>query len=208
MIGVIDHGMGNIRSVLNAFEAIGKTALRISDPKTLGTVSAIVLPGVGAFRDGMANLRNSGFIEALDEEVQNRGKPFLGLCLGLQLLAEYGTEHGDHAGLGWISGSCKRLAVPPKDPDLRVPHIGWNDVRFSTGEGIYRELGESQSFYFVHSYVLHPDDPSIVTGRCDHGENFVASIQSGHIFATQYHPEKSQAAGLKVLSNWCELAQC
>jgi len=208
VIGVIDYGMGNLRSVLNAFDAIGKTARSVSEPTILESVSAIVLPGVGAFSDGMANLRDRGFVTALDEEVRRKGKPFLGLCLGLQLLAEKGTEHGDHTGLGWIAGTCKRIAVPPKNPDLRVPHIGWNDVEFSQDDGIYRDLGEAQAFYFVHSYVMHPDDPSIVTGRCDHGENFAASIQLGHVSATQYHPEKSQGAGLKVLSNWCDLARC
>ena len=131
--------------------------------------------------------------------MRQRGKPFLGLCLGQQLLAATGTEHGAHLGLGWIAGSVDRLAP---GAGLRIPQIGWNDVQFTPGSRMYAGLGESRNFYFVHSYVLLPQDASLVNGVCEHGQSFAASIESGNIWATQYHPEKSQKAGLAVLKNF------
>src|SRR5262249_39663385 len=127
MIGIIDYGMGNLRSVANAFSAIGADARVVSTPAALFEAQGIVLPGVGAFGDGMRNLHERGFVEALEHEVRRGGKPLLGLCLGLQLLAERGSEYGDHRGLGWISGRVDRLQ--PENASLRIPHIGWNDVR-------------------------------------------------------------------------------
>lgn len=196
---IIDYGMGNLRSVMNAFESLGCPAQVVHHSEELRMGERIVLPGVGAFGDGMNNLRAGGWLEALEEEVKQKGKLFLGLCLGMQLLATTGTEHGEYAGLGWIPGVAKRICT--SDPMLRVPHIGWNDVRFVKRDGLYAGLGDSQTFYFVHSYVLSPTDPAVVSGLCVHGEEFVASVEADNIFATQFHPEKSQKAGLAVLRN-------
>jgi glutamine amidotransferase len=198
-LAIVDYGMGNLRSVANALAAIGARADVTRDPEELRAADGIVLPGVGAFADGMRNLREGGWVPALEEQVVEKGKPFLGLCVGLQLLATKGTEHGESDGLGWIPGVVKRIATSDA---LRVPHIGWNDVRFARRNGLYAGLEDSASFYFVHSYVLLPDDPAVVSGRCEYGEDFAASIEMDNIHATQYHPEKSHHAGLTVLRNF------
>jgi len=199
-IAIIDYGMGNLRSVANAFEAIGATPEICDRPETIEGADRIVLPGVGAFGDGMESLRKRGWIETLEDEVRRKGKPFLGLCLGLQLLATAGEEHGAHSGLGWIPGKVERF--PDNDPALRVPHIGWNDVVFSEGSRLFEGLGAGGVFYFVHSFVFRPDDPALVSGRCSYGIDFCASVEKDNIFATQFHPEKSQKKGLAVLKNF------
>lgn len=196
---IINYGMGNLRSVANAFAAIGCEAFVSDRPKDLYCAERIVLPGVGAFGDGMNNLRNSGWIEALEEEVCQKGKLFLGLCLGMQLLATTGTEHGLRNGLNWIKGSVERIR---SEESIRIPHIGWNDVRFEKTNGLYSGLGDKQTFYFVHSYILHPEESRSVSGICNYNIDFVASIEIDNIYATQFHPEKSQKAGLSVLKNF------
>ena len=195
--------MGNLRSVANAFEALGCLVNVSNHPADLKTADRIVLPGVGAFGDGMHNLQAFGWIDALEEEVRYKGKPFLGLCLGMQLLATTGTEYGLHPGLNWIRGIVVR--IPSDDPTIRVPHIGWNDVSFIKKGGLYAGLGDSCVFYFVHSYVLRPEDPEVTSGVCSFGTEFVASVEMGNIWATQYHPEKSHGGGLKVLQNFLNL---
>lgn len=203
MIGVINYGMGNLRSVVNAFTAVGASVELMDDPAHLQRVNRVVLPGVGAFGDGIRTLRSAGWVEALDEEVRRKGKLFLGICLGMQLLATVGTEHGRHTGLGWVSGSSLRL---PAADGLRLPHIGWNDVSFTQSRGLYKGLTSPQSFYFVHSYTLQPDNSSVITGITEYGADFVASVEVDNVFATQFHPEKSHRAGLTVLKNFLELA--
>ncbi len=198
-VAIVNYGMGNLRSVSNAFEAIGAAPEVCDRPEALQHADRIVLPGVGAFGDGMARLRERGWIEALEDEVRRKAKPFLGLCLGLQLLATVGEEHGTHAGLDWIPGRAVRL--PDDDPPLRIPHIGWDDVVFSGGR-LYCGMGESGVFYFVHSFVFRPDDPDLVSGSCSYGVDFCASVEKDNIFATQFHPEKSQKKGLAVLKNF------
>ncbi|HSI10802.1 MAG TPA: imidazole glycerol phosphate synthase subunit HisH [Chthoniobacter sp.] len=204
MIAIIDYGMGNLGSVANAFQVLGAEAKIVADPAALRDASGIVLPGVGAFGDGMRNLHERGFVEEMQAQVVEGGKPFLGLCLGLQLLGTTGFEHGTHAGLGWVPGVVDRLAVPG---DLRVPHIGWNDVRFVKTDGVYAGLGDKQVCYFVHSYAFQPEDRSVISGVCDYGVEFVASIACGNIHATQFHPEKSHKAGLAMLRNWSNLTK-
>lgn len=200
---IIDYGMGNLRSVANAFGALGQDA-RISDnPADLSQADRIVLPGVGAFGDAMQNLTTRGFLEPLEKEVIQKGKFFLGLCLGLQLLATTSSEHGLHQGLNWIPGKVEKIKADQSS--LRVPHIGWNDVQFKKKNGLFNNLGEKQAFYFVHSFALHPEDSSVVSGVCDYGTNLVASIEKGNILATQFHPEKSQKAGLTLLKNFINL---
>jgi glutamine amidotransferase len=194
--------MGNLRSVVNAIEALGHQAVIASHPKALREATSIVLPGVGAFGDGMRLLEVNGWLEGLHCEVKAKGKPFLGLCLGMQLLGTSSTEHGEHQGLNWVPGVVQRL--DSSDGAIRIPHVGWNDVRFVKDNGLYRNLGTERTFYFVHSYVLTPDDPSVVSGLSTYGGTFAASVEVDNICGTQFHPEKSQAAGLAVLRNFLE----
>lgn len=195
-------GMGNIRSVANALIALNCDIKILEDVHGLSEAERIVLPGVGAFGDAMRHLREGNWIEPLEREVLKKGKIFLGICLGLQVLGTTGTEHGLHQGLNWIPGKVDRLQVSPK---LRIPHVGWNNVLFQIRTGFYSDLGETQAFYFVHSYALEPEDKSVVSGVCEYGTVFTASIQKDNIIATQYHPEKSQKAGLAVLKNFLKM---
>lgn len=200
MIAIIDVNYGNQRSVLNAFTAIGADVRLTRDHADLRNARALVLPGVGAFADGMAALERYDLIALLRREVLDAGKPFLGICVGLQLLATVGLEHGETPGLGWIPGSVLPLDVG--NPPLRVPHVGWNDVRFLRTDGLYAGMGEKAAFYFVHSYALRPEHPAVVSGVTNYGEDFTASLESANIAATQFHPEKSHHTGLKLLENW------
>ena len=204
-LAIINYGMGNLQSVANAFSVLGCQAQVTSRPEDLRMAERIVLPGVGAFGDGMDALQAAGWIDVLEEEVRHKGKPFLGLCLGMQLLATTGTEHGRHAGLNWIPATVER--IESDDPAIRVPHIGWNDVWFSKKDGLYSGLGDSEVFYFVHSYVLCSEDTTVISGFCSHGIEFAASVEMDNILATQYHPEKSQKAGLKVLQNFLNMGR-
>ncbi len=205
MIAIVDYGLGNLQSVLNAFAAVGAEACVTAEGARLRAADAIVLPGVGAFGDGMANLRARGLVDVLEEEVLQKGKPFLGLCLGLQLLATVGYEHGEHRGLGWIPGQVERIPIPEHEPEVRVPHIGWNEVTPTPPSALYAGIEGTPSFYFVHSYVLRPKDPDVVSATCVHGTEFVASIERENVYATQFHPERSHRAGLTLLRNFATL---
>lgn len=200
MIAIIDYGMGNLQSIKNALDLLYPSVAVIKNPSDLKRAKAIVLPGVGAFADGMRNLRQNGFLPVLKEEVLVKKKPYLGICLGMQFLAEKSHEHGVHEGLGWINGEVKRLN--PCNGDFKIPHVGWNDVKIRSNSNLYQGIGEIGTFYFVHSYALDPANKSIITGVCDHGQEFVASIQQENIFGVQFHPEKSQGAGMKLLKNF------
>lgn len=204
MIGIVDYGMGNMHSVGSAFQAIGREILLVTEPEQLRDVASIVLPGVGSFGDAMENLRARRLIGELETQVLANRKPFLGICLGLQILATTGFEHGEHAGLGWVPGTVEKLPASIGDQPLRVPHIGWNEVHATAGDGLYAGLGDEPAFYFVHSYVLKPNGPATINGACHYGVDFAASITSGNIAAVQFHPEKSHRAGLRLLRNWCE----
>lgn len=199
-VGIIDYGMGNLNSVYNAFISLGADTFIAREAKDLAGAGYIVLPGVGAFGDGMNNLQSAKWIESLENEVHKEGKPFLGICLGMQLLATWGSEHGRHKGLDWIPGTVERIASD--DPLIRVPHIGWNDVRFIKKDGLYQALPDSGCYYFVHSYVLAPDNKEAISATFSYGNDFVASIEVNNINAVQYHPEKSQKFGLAVLKNF------
>ncbi|MTD94675.1 imidazole glycerol phosphate synthase subunit HisH [Hyphomicrobium sp. xq] len=206
MIAIIDYGMGNVRSVLNACESLGVTTEVTSDPERLAAANGLILPGVGAFPDGMKALRERDLVRVLNREVIECRKPVLGICLGMQMFASQGTEHGDHEGLGWIKGVVTLMDVPAGLPDVRLPHIGWNTVHFTKSDGMYAGTSKEADFYFVHSYVLVPDDPTVVSGECEHGARFVASVQHENIWATQFHPEKSHKNGLALLGNWFKSA--
>ncbi|HEY9619563.1 MAG TPA: imidazole glycerol phosphate synthase subunit HisH [Crinalium sp.] len=204
-VAIIDYGMGNLRSVANAISSLNYSVLITNEPKALTEASHIILPGVGAFGDAMHNLQTQGWISVLETEVREKGKPFLGICLGMQLLATLGTEYGEHKGLDWISGTVERLE--PLDDSIRIPHIGWNDAKLLKKDGLYVGLKDTPTFYFVHSYVLVPEDKSVVSSITSHGLDFVSGIEVGNIYATQFHPEKSQKAGLSVLRNFLEACE-
>jgi glutamine amidotransferase len=204
MIAVIDYGMGNLRSVLNAFEAIGHPATLTRSGEDLRRAHAIVLPGVGAFGDGMRNLEALGIVPTLTEEVRVKGKPYLGICLGMQFLASRSLEWGGYPGLGWIPGVVQRLE--PAEREAKVPHIGWNELRFPRESVLYAELEEPPVYYFVHSYHFVPatESAQTVTATCWHGETVTASVESGNVYGVQFHPEKSQRVGLRLLRNFAE----
>ncbi len=204
MIGIIDYGLGNVISVQAAVQRLGHPAELIGDPGRLGTADKLVLPGVGAFGDGMRNLRERGFVEPLTRRVMEDRVPFLGICLGFQLIARESTEYGLNAGLGWIDARVVRLT--PADTGLRIPHVGWNGLAQKSASPLFREIPEDALFYYVHSYCMRPADSSVVTGECDYGGPFTASVGRDNIHAVQFHPEKSQRHGLKLLENFLTAA--
>jgi len=201
MIAIIDYQMGNLRSVQKAFERVGHAAAVTADPRTLEQADRLVLPGVGAFADAIAELRRRDLIEPICAAISG-GKPFLGICLGLQLLFDVSYEDGEHKGLGVIPGEVRRFNVPP---EYKVPHMGWNQVELRRRAPIFAGVEEGAHFYFVHSYYVVPKDRNIVAGEASYPESFCAAIWRDNLFATQFHPEKSQAAGLQLLRNFAEL---
>ena len=207
MIVVVDYGVGNLRSVANAFDAIGQPVTVSSDVRALRDAAGIVLPGVGAFPEGMRRLHAAGVVDALHEEVQGQGKPFLGICLGMQFLADASTEGEGARGLGWIPGTVRRLE--PGHPRFKVPHIGWNELTLTRESTLYADLGEDPVYYFVHGYhfVPSPEASDVVTATCAHGETFAASVERGNVFGVQFHPEKSQRVGLRILENFVALVR-
>lgn len=201
-VAIINYELGNLRSVQNALEFLGAESFIAQSPGELEGASHIILPGVGAFGDGMKILNERGWTMHILEQAHEKKKPFLGICLGMQLLAESGAEHGIHKGLGLIKGAVEKMKA---GPEIRIPHIGWNAVSALPGSAMYDGLADGQDFYFVHSYILNPADQSIISGRCMHGEKFVASVEQGNIWGAQFHPEKSQKPGLVLLKNFLKL---
>jgi len=202
MIAVVDYGAGNMQSVVNGFEVLGADIAIAHEPQMLADADAIVLPGVGAFGEGMKHLLDAGFVPALNREVLEKKKPFLGICLGLQFLGEASEEHGVHEGLGWIKGRV--VAIPRTDASIKIPHMGWDDVKVLKKDGLFAGFPQDPICYFVHSYhfAVAQEDANAVAGICEYGVPFVAAIEKENIWATQFHPEKSQKAGLKVLENF------
>lgn len=199
---IVDTGVANRYSIMNAFRHIGCDPVLSSAPDEIRQASKLVFPGVGAFAPGMRSLHNRGLIDVLTEQVMQKGVPILGICLGLQLMAQMSFEDGETPGLGWIEGNIRRLA--PRDSSLKVPHVGFNTVRIHPDSRLFRGLPPDSDFYFVHSYYLDCDS-QIVTGTFDYGDSYTAAIERGNIFATQFHPEKSQSAGLTVLRNFAAM---
>jgi glutamine amidotransferase len=200
MVGVVDYGMGNLLSVVNALAVLGANVAVCQQPEQLSQCDRLILPGVGAFGDCMVNLHKSGMVDALDQVVRKMGRPMLGICLGMQALAGSSQEHGTHAGLGWIDAEV--VPIAQEDPNLRVPHMGWNDICVHTELPLFHGLPESPEFYFVHSFIVRCHDRSVVAAECAYGTPFVAAVVKNNVAATQFHPEKSQYCGLKVLSNF------
>jgi glutamine amidotransferase len=202
MIAIIDYGMGNLRSVQKAFEHTGHAATITNDPAVLADATRLVLPGVGAFRDAIAALEARQLVEPIRSAIAS-GKPFLGICLGLQLLFDRSFEDGEYQGLGVLPGDVVRFDLPA---EYKVPHMGWNQVRFRSRPPVFAGVEENAHFYFVHSYYVVPRDPAVIATETDFSRPFCSSIWRGNLFATQFHPEKSQDTGLSVLKNFAELA--
>lgn len=200
MIAIVDYGMGNLHSVSKAFETIGEEVIITNKKADLEKAEGIVLPGVGAFGKGIENLKKYDLIEVLDKEILIKKKPLLGICLGMQLLAEESEEFGKHKGLGWIPAKIRRFNL--KNQSLRVPHVGWNNINLIQNSVLFKNIKNETNFYFVHSYFMDCQDHAKIIAECDYGERFTAAVQKENIFGIQFHPEKSQSAGLKVLENF------
>lgn len=200
MIVMIDYGAGNIRSVAKAFETLGADIIVTDDPLDLAKADKIVLPGVGAFGQAADALYNKKLVPAILEEV-DKGKPFLGICIGFHVLMQKGEEDPGHPGIGLIRGTVPRFIVK----DLKVPHLGWNQVAQVRDSPIWKDIPDTSFFYFAHSYHVWPEDESIAIGRTDYGIDVISAIQRENIFGIQFHPEKSQKWGLKVLKNFIDL---
>ena len=201
MIAIVDYQMGNLRSVQKAFEHVGHEATITSDPGELDRADRVVLPGVGAFQDAFAEIGRRDLIAPIRAAIDS-DKPFLGICLGLQLLFDVSYEDGEHEGLGIIPGRVVRFQIPD---GYKVPHMGWNEVAFSAPSPLMEGVADGSHFYFVHSYYVDPSDQSVVAGTAEYPEPFCAMIRRGNLFATQFHPEKSQSQGLQLLKNFAEM---
>ena len=201
MIAIIDYGMGNLRSVQKGFEKVGHDAVVTRDPAEVKRAEKIVLPGVGAFEDAIAELNRLGLTNSILRAIDS-GKPFLGICLGLQLLFERSYENGEHAGLGVLKGEVVRFDLPP---EYSVPHMGWNQAIIRRRPPIFDGIEDGSHFYFVHSFYVVPEEDEVIAVEADYHKPFCAMVWRDNLFATQFHPEKSQADGLKILKNFAEL---
>jgi len=200
MIGIVDCGIGNIASVENALIRLGCDAERLTEPGKMHTYDRLVLPGVGSFQYAMGSMQDAGWVDAIHVYAAS-GRPVLGICLGMQLLFSRGLEHGDTAGLGLIPGEVRVLEP---EPPCKLPHVGWNTVSLVREHPLFRRVRSHVDFYFVHSYQCVPRDEADIIARCDYGGSFVASVVRGNIAGMQFHPEKSQPAGLKILENFAD----
>jgi glutamine amidotransferase len=199
-IAILDYDMANLRSVQKAFAQVGVSASIISRPEEIESADKLVLPGVGAFMDAAATLRDRHLDEPIRQHVA-RGRPMLGICLGLQLLFDVGFEDGRHQGLGILAGQCIRFDVD-RTKGLKVPHMGWNQIDIQRPSPLFTGLPAGCGVYFVHGYHVVPRDPDVIAATTDYGGPFVSSIRRDNLVATQFHPEKSQAVGLRVLANF------
>jgi imidazole glycerol-phosphate synthase subunit HisH len=201
MIVVVDYGMGNLRSVQKGFENVGSPAVISRDPDEIAKADRLVLPGVGAFPECMRNLSRLDLIDPILEFIQS-GRPFLGICLGFQLLFDESEEFGTHQGFKVVKGKVKAF---DKNMGLKIPHMGWNNVTFKKDAAIFNGIPDGSYFYFVHSYYVDPEIPTDIAAESEYGITFTCAIARDNIFAVQFHPEKSQDIGLKVLRNFSKI---
>ena len=208
MIAIIDYGLGNIRSMEAAVERVGFKAIVTADPSILESADKLILPGVGAFGDGMHLLRQLNLVEVLNTLVLDKKKPIMGICLGFQLLTKRSPEFGMNDGLGWLEAEV--LPLDRKDESIRIPHVGWNSLQQVRPSPLFEGIPQESLFYYTHSFRVSPlNDDSFVIGTCEYGFEFVAAIQKNNIFGTQFHPEKSQKIGLSLLHNFLKgAAKC
>jgi glutamine amidotransferase len=200
MITILDYGMGNLRSVEKAFQKIGAKVKVSNSPKDVKDASSIVLPGVGAFKDCMENLERLGLTTPIIESIK-QGKPYLGICLGMHILFEESSEFGIHKGLGIFKGNVPKF----QSGNLKIPHMGWNKVNLLNNTPLFEGIEDGQYFYFVHSYYVAPKDEQIIAGTTQYGGTFTSMIHKDNIYAVQFHPEKSQKIGLKILENFVKI---
>lgn len=212
VVGIVDYGMGNLMSVSKAFESLGALPLVSGEPDDLMRAEGLVLPGVGAFHDCVANLKRNSLDEFVVSWIRE-GKPFLGICLGLQVLFTKSYEFGEHEGLGIIRGTVKRfpegfieyeVAGKKVKEKLKIPHMGWNSVRYPEGSPFFSGIPQDSYFYFVHSYYVDPEDNGVRSARTNYGIEFVSAVEKGNIVAVQFHPEKSQKVGIQFLKNFLQ----
>jgi glutamine amidotransferase len=205
-VAVIDYGMGNLGSVRRALAELGVETIIARQPEELASADKLVLPGVGSFSDGMAQLTKHGWAAAIREETGS-GKPLLGICLGMQLLASRGTEGGNNAGLDLVPGEVKRLDA--LGSDQRIPHVGWNNIQLrGQSQELFAGISSGTDFYFVHSFAFEETDPHDVIAKVDYGVSLTAAIARGPVFGTQFHPEKSSKAGFRLLRNFLDFQPC
>ena len=200
MVTIVDYGSGNLRSVQKAFERIGAEARITSDPQVVAESERVVLPGVGAFGEAMRQVQARGLVAPLIDHIR-ADRPFFGICMGLQLLFERGWEGGEHAGLGMFAGDVARFDLPA---GMKVPHMGWNTVEWRGRSLSADAVGAGEYFYFVHSYHARPSDPAVVAATTDYGGPFCSAVSRGRLFATQFHPEKSQGVGMRLLQTFLD----
>ena len=203
-IGVVDYGVGNIGSISRALTVCGAKPLVTDREEDFKIVDACILPGVGAFKDAIDLLRARNLDKILEDQILAFDIPILGVCLGMQLLATKGLEHGEHEGLGWIPGTV--VPFEPKNRE-RIPHVGWNNVEYETANPLLADIPPGEDFYFVHSYHFATDDPEHAVATTPYCVDFVSVVNKGNIYGTQFHPEKSQAIGLKLLKNFIQLSE-
>ena len=203
MIGLIDYGMGNILSVLNAFEYIGADIKVCHKSSDIRDKDKLILPGVGAFSDCMKSLNELGFIDELDNFVIQKKKPILGICLGMQVMASKGYENGIFDGLNWIDSEV--IPINTKNLDIKIPHIGWNSLHNLKRNNIFYNIEENFNFYFVHSYFMKCNNKNDIIAECEYGNHITAAVNKGNIFGVQFHPEKSQDYGLRIIENFDNL---
>lgn len=203
MTGIVDYGMGNLLSVFNAFDYLGEEVIICKYPEELKKVDRIVIPGVGAFKDCISLLHSSGFVQALDEAVLKDAKPTLGICLGMQVMGTRSFEFGEHEGLGWIDADIVKIDI--NNGKLKLPNIGWNEINLNTSFSVFNDIPNNSDFYLVHSYFMKCEYADDIIATYEYGNNIItAAVRKANVMATQFHPEKSQDYGLKLLENFIE----
>ena len=204
MISIVDYGVGNIQAIANIYKCLNISARIAGTAEELAGAEKVILPGVGAFDWAMARLNNSGMRDVLDDLVLSKGRPVLGICVGMQMIAKRSDE-GSLEGLGWIDGEVKKFdhAAPSEHPYL--PHMGWNDVEPRCRECLFKDIGAKGRFYFLHSYYFAPKDQNIILGVTDYGGPFASCVHTGNIYGVQFHPEKSHQWGIQLLKNFAEM---
>lgn len=205
-VAIINYGMGNLGSVRRAFEDIGAEAYIANHPAAIYDANRVVLPGVGAFAEGMKCLSDAGWVDALHDVVTQQRKPLLGICLGMQMLASAGHEGGLSTGLGFVPGQVQRLDT--LGCKLRIPHVGWNEVRYKRNDAIFNEIPDSSDFYFVHSYAFVPENDGHLIATVPYDLDVAAVVRNGNVFGCQFHPEKSSKAGRQLLKNFMSYLPC
>jgi imidazole glycerol-phosphate synthase subunit HisH len=204
MIIIVDYGMGNLGSVLNMIKKVGSRAVISSEPAEISKAEKLILPGVGAFDNGILNLKKMGLLDILNEKVLDRKTPILGICLGAQLLTRK-SEEGTLPGLGWIDAECVRFRSVDNTKHLKIPHMGWNEIVIQRNSSLLNGFEEEPRFYFVHSYFLKCNNVGDIIATATHGIEFAAAVNKDNIWGTQFHPEKSHKFGQRVVKNFCDL---